>query len=159
MTYDEAIAHLRSLQLHGFQPGLETTRRLAALSGDPQESLRFIHVAGTNGKGSTCALLESVYRKAGLKIGDNVRIAAHVVIIPENHIYERSDLPIRYQGVSSLGVTIGSDVWIGSGAKVLDGVSIGDGCVIGANAVVVKDIPPFSVAVGAPARPIRSRLK
>ena len=69
MTYDEAIAHLRSLQLHGFQPGLRTTRRLAALAGDPQERLRFIHVAGTNGKGSTCALLESVYRKAGLKVG------------------------------------------------------------------------------------------
>ena len=69
MTYDEAIAHLRSLQLHGFQPGLGTTRRLAALAGDPQERLRFIHVAGTNGKGSTCALLESVYRKAGLKVG------------------------------------------------------------------------------------------
>ena len=69
MTYDEAIAHLRSLQLHGFQPGLGTTRRLAALTGGPQERLRFIHVAGTNGKGSTCALLESVYRKAGLKVG------------------------------------------------------------------------------------------
>jgi len=69
VTYDEAIAHLRSLQLHGFQPGLGTTRRLAALAGDPQERLRFIHVAGTNGKGSTCALLESVYRKAGLKVG------------------------------------------------------------------------------------------
>ena len=69
MTYDEAITHLRSLQLHGFQPGLGTTRRLAALAGDPQERLRFIHVAGTNGKGSTCALLESVYRKAGLKVG------------------------------------------------------------------------------------------
>ncbi len=69
MTYDEAIAHLRSLQLHGFQPGLGTTRRLAALAGGPQERLRFIHVAGTNGKGSTCALLESVYRKAGLKVG------------------------------------------------------------------------------------------
>ena len=69
MTYEEAIAHLRSLQLHGFQPGLGTTRRLAALAGDPQERLRFIHVAGTNGKGSTCALLDSVYRKAGLKVG------------------------------------------------------------------------------------------
>jgi len=69
VTYDEAIAHLRSLQLHGFQPGLGTTRRLAALAGGPQERLRFIHVAGTNGKGSTCALLESVYRKAGLKVG------------------------------------------------------------------------------------------
>jgi dihydrofolate synthase/folylpolyglutamate synthase len=69
VTIDEALSYLRSLQLFGFKPGLESTRRLAALAGDPQRRLRFIHVAGTNGKGSTCALLESVYRATGLKVG------------------------------------------------------------------------------------------
>ncbi|HTH47121.1 MAG TPA: folylpolyglutamate synthase/dihydrofolate synthase family protein [Candidatus Limnocylindria bacterium] len=69
MTYDEALAFLHSLQMFGFQPGLETTRHLAALAGNPHDRLRFIHVAGTNGKGSTCALLESVYRAAGFKVG------------------------------------------------------------------------------------------
>ena len=69
MTYDEALTFLHSLQMFGFQPGLETTRRLAALAGNPHEGLRFIHVAGTNGKGSTCAMLESVYRTAGLRVG------------------------------------------------------------------------------------------
>ena len=69
MTYDEALSFLHSLRMFGFQPGLETTRHLAALAGNPQERLRFIHVAGTNGKGSTCALLESVYRAAGLRVG------------------------------------------------------------------------------------------
>src|SRR5436309_386770 len=49
--------------------GLEITSRLAALAGNPQERLRFIHVAGTNGKGSTCAMLESIYRAAGLRVG------------------------------------------------------------------------------------------
>ena len=51
------------------EAGLETPRRLAALAGNPQERLRFIHVAGTNGKGSTCAMLESIYRAAGLRVG------------------------------------------------------------------------------------------
>lgn len=69
MTYDEALAFLHSLQLFGFQPGLETTLVLATIAGNPHERLRFIHVAGTNGKGSTCAFLESVYRTAGLKVG------------------------------------------------------------------------------------------
>ena len=95
--------------------------------------------------------------KAGLVIGENVRIAAHVVIIPENHNIDRLDMPIRFQGRTSKGVTIGSDVWIGTGVKILDGAVIGDGCVIGANAVVLGEIPPYSVAVGIPARPVKSR--
>ena len=57
------------MQRFGLKLGLENTFRLAALAGNPQERLRFIHVAGTNGKGSTCAFLESIYRAAGLKVG------------------------------------------------------------------------------------------
>ena len=69
MNYAEAIQFLYGLRLFGAKFGLENTRQLAALAGNPQEELRFIHVAGTNGKGSTCAMLESVYRKAGLRVG------------------------------------------------------------------------------------------
>ena len=69
MNYAKAIQFLYGLQLFGTNLGLETTRKLAALAGNPQEKLRFIHVAGTNGKGSTCAMLESIYRTAGLRVG------------------------------------------------------------------------------------------
>jgi len=69
MTYPAAIRYLYGLRLHGLKLGLENTRRLAVMAGSPQERLRFIHVAGTNGKGSTCAMLESIYRAAGLKVG------------------------------------------------------------------------------------------
>jgi dihydrofolate synthase/folylpolyglutamate synthase len=69
MTYPAAIDFLYNLRLFGTKFGLENTFRLAALCGDPQEDLRFIHVAGTNGKGSTCAMLESIYRHSGLKVG------------------------------------------------------------------------------------------
>ncbi len=69
MTYQEAIQFLYDLQLFGAKLGLENPRILAELAGNPQERLRFIHVAGTNGKGSNCAMLDSVYRKAGLKVG------------------------------------------------------------------------------------------
>ena len=64
MTYTEAVQFLYDLRLFGMRLGLETVQRLAALEGNPQASLRFIHVAGTNGKGSTCAMLESIYRAA-----------------------------------------------------------------------------------------------
>ena len=69
MTYPEAIQFLYGLRLFGAKFGLENTFQLAALAGNPQDRLRFIHVAGTNGKGSTCAMLESIYRAAGLRVG------------------------------------------------------------------------------------------
>ena len=69
MTYPEAIQFLYDLRLFGAKFGLENTFQLAALAGNPQNQLRFIHVAGTNGKGSTCAMLESIYRTAGLRVG------------------------------------------------------------------------------------------
>ena len=69
MTYAEAIQFLYGLRLFGAKLGLENTHQLAALAGNPQEQLRFIHIAGTNGKGSTCAMFESIYRAAGLRVG------------------------------------------------------------------------------------------
>ena len=69
MNYSEAIQFLYGLRWFGAKFGLENTRQLAASAGNPQNQLRFIHVAGTNGKGSTCAMLESIYRAAGLRVG------------------------------------------------------------------------------------------
>ncbi len=69
MSYAQAIQFLYGLRWFGAKFGLENTFKLAALSGNPQNQLRFIHVAGTNGKGSTCAMLESIYRAAGLRVG------------------------------------------------------------------------------------------
>jgi dihydrofolate synthase/folylpolyglutamate synthase len=69
VNYSEAIQFLYDLRLFGAKFGLENTLQLAALAGNPQHRLRFIHVAGTNGKGSTCAMLESIYRATGLRVG------------------------------------------------------------------------------------------
>lgn len=69
MTYPEAIQFLYGLRLFGAKFGLENTLALADMAGHPERRLRFIHVAGTNGKGSTCAMLESIYRAAGLRTG------------------------------------------------------------------------------------------
>src|SRR6266853_3986533 len=81
MTYTDAIQFLYDLRWFGLKLGLENTCRLAALAGNPQERLRFIHVAGTNGKGSTCAMLESIYRTAGLRVG--LFISPHLVSFRE----------------------------------------------------------------------------
>lgn len=98
-----------------------------------------------------------IYGHGGLTIGDKTRIAAHTVIIPANHEFDDPERPIMEQGLVPKGVTIGSDVWIGTGCRILDGVSIGDGAIIGAGSVVIKDIPPLGIAVGAPAEVKRYR--
>lgn len=104
VTYEEALAFLHSLKQFGFQPGLENTLRLAAAAGDPQKRLRFIHVAGTNGKGSTCAMLESVYRTAGLKTG--LYTSPHLVRFGERIQVDRRPLPEA--GLARLVMTLRS---------------------------------------------------
>jgi len=91
VTYAEAIQFLYGLQMFGTHFGLENTRKLAVLAGDPQENLRFIHVAGTNGKGSTCAMLESIYRAAGLRVG--LFTSPHLVSFRERIQVNRQLIP------------------------------------------------------------------
>jgi galactoside O-acetyltransferase len=93
-----------------------------------------------------------------IKIGKRCLIAAHSGIYANNHNFADLTLPIKYQDVTRKGIVIEDDCWLGHGVTVLDGVTIGKGSVIGAGAVVNKDIPAFSVAVGVPARVIKSRL-
>ena len=69
MTASEAITYINTHTWNLSKPGLERSFELLQRLGDPQKKLRFIHVAGTNGKGSTCAMLSSILREAGLKVG------------------------------------------------------------------------------------------
>jgi dihydrofolate synthase/folylpolyglutamate synthase len=73
------------------KPGLEVTRRLATLAGDPQDRLRFVHVAGTNGKGSVCAFLDSLCRRAGLRVG--LFTSPHLVSFRERVQVNRRPIP------------------------------------------------------------------
>ena len=69
MNYTEAIEYIHSVNWTFCKPGLERVSELCHALGDPQDSLKFIHVAGTNGKGSFCAMTESILRNAGYKVG------------------------------------------------------------------------------------------
>ena len=100
-----------------------------------------------------------LYGSGGLEIGNDVRIAAHTVIVPSNHKFSDPCNSIKNQGLTLKGIVIEDDVWIGSGARVLDGVRIGQGSVIGAGSVVTKSTAANSVNVGVPARCIRLRTK
>jgi acetyltransferase-like isoleucine patch superfamily enzyme len=111
--------------------------------------------------GRSCSLnpYSLLYGHGGLIIGDYVRIAAHVVIVPAQHIYNDPGVPVHLQGMNCKGIEIGDDVWIGAGAIVLDGVNVGKGAVIGAGSVVTHDVPAYTVVTGVPAQVIKMRAE
>lgn len=91
-------------------------------------------------------------------IGSRVMMGEYCTIITRNHKFDRTDIPMMDQGFyDEEPVSIGNDVWIGDKVIILPGVHIGDGCVIGAGSVITKNIPPYSIAVGNPAKVIKSR--
>lgn len=90
-------------------------------------------------------------------IGSRVRIAAYVVLVGENHVFDDPDIPIMDQGLTSVGVVIEDDVWIGANVTVVDGVTVGAHSVIAAGAVVTKNVQPYSVMAGVPARKVSDR--
>ena len=84
-------------------------------------------------------------------------IATQCVIISADHIFDNPNELIRKQGEVREKIIIEDDVWLGAQVKVLKGVTIGKGAVVGAGAVVNKDIPPYTIAVGVPARVVKKR--
>ena len=86
-----------------------------------------------------------------VNIGNHVNLAQGITVTALNHNFADGELRIDQQGVSTQPVSIGDDVWIGTNAVILPGVTIGNHVVIAAGAVVTKDIPDNSLAMGVPA--------
>jgi len=92
-----------------------------------------------------------------IEIGSNVMMGPRVNLLAENHNFKRTDIPMKEQGVSRSFIKIEDDVWLGANCSVLSGVTIGKGSIVATGAVVTKDVPPFSIVGGVPARILRSR--
>jgi acetyltransferase-like isoleucine patch superfamily enzyme len=91
-----------------------------------------------------------------VEIGDHCMLANGCFVTDSSHRYDDPERPITWQGFQSKGPTrIGENCWLGANVVVTSGVSIGERCVVGANSVVTKDVEPFSIVAGAPARTIR----
>ena len=98
-----------------------------------------------------------IYGNGEVSIGKHVMIASHCAINTVSHHADDTSIPMNDQGIYTAPVIIEDDVWLGIGSTILQGVRIGRGSIIGAGAVVTRDIPPWSVAVGIPAKIIRKR--
>ncbi len=91
-----------------------------------------------------------------VEIGDHCMFANGCFITDGSHRFDDPHMPVPWQGFTSKGPTrIGDNVWCGANVVITSGVTIGERCVIGANSVVTHDLPPFSIAAGAPARVVK----
>jgi acetyltransferase-like isoleucine patch superfamily enzyme len=122
------------------------------ISTTPNHLGQFISIGNNVGIGEFAYLGGA----GGLTIGDDCIVGQYFSCHPENHLYENEVLPIRMQGVTRKGISIGRNCWIGSKVTILDGVTIGDGCVIAAGSVVNKSVPGNSVVGGVPARILKT---
>ena len=124
MNYEQAMEYIHAVQWAGHKPGLTRTRTLLAALGDPHKQLRFVHVAGTNGKGSTAAMMASCLQAAGYRVGlytspfinrFNERIQVNGVQIPDEELVKlveqvkpaadaMEDVPTEFEIITALGM-------------------------------------------------------
>jgi acetyltransferase-like isoleucine patch superfamily enzyme len=93
-----------------------------------------------------------------IEIGNNVMISPRVGIYSENHNFQHTDIPMKEQGVTREFVKIEDDCWIASNSIILAGVTVGKGSIVSAGSVVTKDVPPYSIVGGVPAKVIKQRI-
>jgi len=109
------------------------------------------------GEGTFLNIAVMVAAMGHVEIGSHCMLANGCFVTDANHRFDDPDQPITWQGFTTKGPTrIGDNVWLGANVVVTSGVTIGERCVIGANSVVTQDIPPFSIAAGAPAKVLRA---
>ena len=108
------------------------------------------------GSGTFLNLNVMVAAQELVEIGDNCMFANGCFVTDSDHRFDDLSKPVTWQGFTSKGPTrIGDNVWCGAHVVITSGVTIGERCVIGANSVVTQDLPPYSIAAGAPAKVLR----
>jgi acetyltransferase-like isoleucine patch superfamily enzyme len=109
------------------------------------------------GDGTNLGFHCEIFSGSSVTVGRHGLFAAQAYLVGGGHEFEERGRPVIEQARSSTGISLGDNVWLGTGAKVLDGVRIGRDVVVGANAVVNADLPDGAIAAGIPARVLRLR--
>jgi acetyltransferase-like isoleucine patch superfamily enzyme len=146
--------------LHALPAGITIGEGTSLMHGTIFHTFNFRnlpHAGITTGKNCFFGEYTCIRGQGGVRIGDGVYTGTQVQIAAVNHVYSDPDKYIKDQGITAEGITIEDDVWLGSNVVVVDGVTIGKGCIVGAGAVVTKSLPPYSVAVGVPAKVVKDR--
>ena len=130
--------------------------------GDNSKILRGSILEAVTGRieiGANCSInpYGIILGRGGVKIGEGTRIGPRATIVSFNHGHGKNT-PIRRQAFEEKAVEIGEDCWLGAGCIILPGVSIGKGAVVGAGAIVTKNIAPYTIVAGNPAKKIKKRV-
>ncbi|MEA3217281.1 MAG: hypothetical protein QOJ19_3437 [Acidimicrobiia bacterium] len=161
-TFDPRI-YLQGLRLlHYYNYSHVSQRRKARIGADvrlaPNVSLvngERIEIGDRARIGARCHLWAGNDR-GRVVIGADALFGPEVFLTASNYRYDRPG-PVYDQPTEEADVIIGRDVWLGARVMVTAGVTVGDGCIVGAGAIVTKDLPPYSIAVGAPAKVVGQR--
>ena len=109
--------------------------------------------------GSNVSIGGQFYLEQNLKVGDDVLISSNVSIVGNDHPFDDPSLTVfSAPRAAASTVTIEGDNLIGFGTTIVGGVTVAKGCIVGARSVVTRDLPPYTVCIGAPAKPVRKRF-
>lgn len=97
-------------------------------------------------------------KNSTITIGKNCLISYDVHIRTVSHKYKDKNQLIKHQGYDEANIVIGDDVWVGYGVQIMSGITIGEGAVIASGAIVTKDVEPYMVVAGIPAKVISNRV-
>lgn len=120
------------------------------LFDEPGEGLRM-------GNNSNIGAFAYIGCSGYIEIGSRVLMGPRVTLLAENHRFDRTDVPIKTQGVERSFIRISDDCWLGAGCTILAGVTVGQGAIVAAGAVVTDDVPPMTIVAGVPARAVKAR--
>ena len=144
-----------------FRAEVEVSRNLRFGRGCTVSS--FVKIKATNGPvrvGTRSGFATGCFVSAGdrgIEIGSNVLFGPNVTVLGSTYRYDDLDVPLEDQGVTSKGVRIGNNVWIGAGSVIADGAVIGDNTIVVANSLVTRRFPPNVIIQGSPARILMRR--
>lgn len=100
-----------------------------------------------------------IFSGSRVRVGRSVLMAAYTYLVGGDHLYDRVDVPVLEQGRTARGIDVEDNVWLGTHVVVTDGSRVGRDAIVGAGAVVVGEIPAFTIAAGIPAKVLRQRAQ
>ena len=98
-----------------------------------------------------------IFSAARVRLGKNTLVAAYTYLVGGDHLHDRTDTPVLYQGRTAKGIEVDDNVWLGAHVVISDGAKVGRDAIIGAGAVVIGEVPAYHIAAGVPAKVIRDR--
>lgn len=144
--------------LHATPNGIELGENTIVMHGAVLHVYNFRELPNAGikiGKDSLVGEYSVIRGQGGVVIGDRVFTSPFTQIIAVNHVFNDVKRPFTEQGITAQGIVIEDDVWLGANAVITDGVRVGKGAVVAAGAVVTKDVPPYTVVGGVPAKIIK----